>query len=59
MEHFDEAERFEVQVLDAGRSSWGENHPSTLIYMSNIAMVYNGQGRREEAGILITEVYNP
>lgn len=55
MKLFDEAESFGVRVFGASRALLGENHPDTLINMSNLAMIYNGQGRREEAGDLMTE----
>lgn len=56
MKCFDEAEELGKRVLDARAEALGDNHPETLVSMSNLAMVYNSQGRREEAGDLMAEV---
>jgi thioredoxin-like negative regulator of GroEL len=56
MKCFDEAEELGKRVLDARVEALGDNHPETLVSMSNLAMVYNSQGRREEAGDLMAEV---
>jgi hypothetical protein len=43
------AEELEVQVMQTRKTVLGEEHPSTLISMANLASTYRNQGRWKEA----------
>ena len=55
MKHFDEAEKLGKWVLDERVKVLGDDHPDTLVSMSNLAIAYNSRGRRGEAGDLMVE----
>ena len=44
-----EAEELEVQVMETSRRVLGQEHPSTLTSMANLAFTWNGQCRAAEA----------
>ncbi|KAK3937089.1 hypothetical protein QBC46DRAFT_417131 [Diplogelasinospora grovesii] len=51
-----DAEEFLVQATNVRRELLGEEHPSTLTSMANLAAVYRDQGRWEEAELLGVQV---
>ncbi|KAG8718742.1 hypothetical protein FRC09_012178 [Ceratobasidium sp. 395] len=51
-----EAEKLWVKVVDARKRALGEQHPDTLISMSNLALTYEYQGRWDEAEALQLQV---
>ncbi|KAJ7818115.1 hypothetical protein B0H14DRAFT_2601539 [Mycena olivaceomarginata] len=53
---FKEAKTLQVQVLEKQRQGPGEDHPDTLLVMSNLASTYNALGQFEEAEKLYVEV---
>ena len=53
---WNEAERLQVQVLEATKRDLGEEHPDTLVSMANLASTYWNQGRWKEAEKLQVEV---
>jgi len=54
--HWREAERFLVQVTGMRKELLGEEHPSTLSSMANLASTYRNQGRWKEAERLEVQV---
>ncbi|KAJ6060334.1 hypothetical protein N7444_002188 [Penicillium canescens] len=54
--HWQEAERLEVQVMEARKAQLGDDHLSTLTSMANLASTYKNQGRWEEAEQLQAQV---
>jgi hypothetical protein len=48
----EEAEPLEAQALEARRRVLGAEHPDTLKSISNLALIYQDQGRLEEAELL-------
>ena len=46
---WDEAEKLEVDVMNAFKAKLGSDHPHTLISMGNLASTYWNQGRLDEA----------
>lgn len=56
MKYFDdEADELGKRVLDERVKVLGDDHPDTLVSMSNLAIAYNSRGRRGEAGDLMVE----
>ncbi|OJJ78724.1 uncharacterized protein ASPGLDRAFT_30469 [Aspergillus glaucus CBS 516.65] len=53
---WEEAEKLQVQVVDAHKTKLGEDHLATLTSMANLAMTYWNQGRWEEAEKLNVQV---
>ncbi|KAL5371346.1 hypothetical protein DPSP01_014329 [Paraphaeosphaeria sporulosa] len=53
---YEEAEELEVQVLETRKRVLGEEHPSTLTSMGNLASTYRNQGRWKEAEELEVQV---
>jgi tetratricopeptide (TPR) repeat protein len=52
---WEEAEKLELQVVEARKRVLGPEHPDTLTSMHNLAYTYMGQGRRREAKQLEAE----
>jgi hypothetical protein len=50
------AEIFQLKAVDVRRKLLGEEHPSTLSSMANLAAIYLNQGRRKEAEELGVQV---
>ena len=48
--YWKEAEQLEVPVMETKKRVLGEEHPSTLTSMANLASTYRNQGRWNEAG---------
>jgi hypothetical protein len=44
-----------VRVIETRKRVLGEEHPSTLTSMNNLAFTFKGQGRDDDALKLITE----
>ncbi|KAF8644345.1 hypothetical protein AX14_009430 [Amanita brunnescens Koide BX004] len=55
---WDEAEKLEVDVMNARKAKLGSDHPSTLTCMVNLASTYRHQGRWDEAEKLEADVMN-
>ncbi|OGE46802.1 hypothetical protein PENARI_c107G06786 [Penicillium arizonense] len=53
---WEEAEQLDVQVIETRKTKLGEDHPSTLTSMANLASTYRNQGRWEEAEQLEVQV---
>jgi tetratricopeptide (TPR) repeat protein len=53
---WNEAEELFTQVLKVEKKALGEEHPSTLTSMANLASTYRNQGRWDEAGELEVQV---
>jgi hypothetical protein len=53
---FEEAEELDVQVMERRSRVLGEEHPSTLTSMDNLASTYSNQGRWKEAEELEVQV---
>ncbi len=53
---WDEAEKLEVQVMEARKEKLGSHHPDTLSSMANLADTYQNQGRLDEAEKLEAQV---
>jgi tetratricopeptide (TPR) repeat protein len=53
---FEEAEELQVQVMQARKRVLGDEHPSTLTSMANLALTYWNQGRWAEAEVLQVQV---
>ncbi|KAK7193330.1 Kinesin light chain 5 [Paraphaeosphaeria sporulosa] len=53
---YKEAEELEVQVMETRRRVLGEEYPSTLTSMANLALTYMNQGRWKEAEELEMQV---
>ncbi len=53
---WNEAEKLEVQVMDARKAKLGSHHPDTLTIMANLAATYKNQGRWDEAEELQVQV---
>ncbi|KAK4661301.1 uncharacterized protein QC763_0115120 [Podospora pseudopauciseta] len=53
---WEEAEKLNVQVMEARKTKLGADHPSTLASMANLASTYRNQGRWEEAEKLEVQV---
>lgn len=51
-----EAEALELQVVEARKRVLGEEHPDTLVSMSNLATTYRSQGRWKEAEAIELQV---
>ncbi|KAK4175075.1 hypothetical protein QBC36DRAFT_190768, partial [Triangularia setosa] len=51
-----EAEKLQVQVMEARKTKIEADHPSTLTSMANLASTYRNQGRWEEAEKLFVQV---
>jgi hypothetical protein len=45
-----------MQVIEISKTKLGEDHPSTLTSMANLASTYRNQGRWEEAEQLFVQV---
>ncbi|KAK2020575.1 hypothetical protein LX32DRAFT_606289 [Colletotrichum zoysiae] len=54
-EDFDSAEKLALSVLAKGMGVLGQDHPQAIISMSNLAMIYKGQGRKEDAASIMFE----
>ena len=52
----EEARQLLLQALEARRSVFGAEHPSTFMTMHNLGWIYNRQGRAEEAEKLYLQV---
>jgi Tetratricopeptide repeat len=52
----EEAEELFVQVMEASLRVLGQEHPSTLSNMANLASTYRNQGRWKEAEELEVQV---
>jgi tetratricopeptide (TPR) repeat protein len=52
----EEAEELQVQVMETTKRALGEEHPSTLTSMTNLASTYSDQGRWKEAEELEVQV---
>ena len=52
---YDEAEPLYVECLQKKKVVLGENHPSTLSSINNLAGLYESQGRYDEAEPLYVE----
>ncbi|KAF1830845.1 hypothetical protein BDW02DRAFT_506598, partial [Decorospora gaudefroyi] len=52
-----EAEELEVQVMETRKRVLGEEHPSTLISMNNLAFTFMALGKVKEAFILMQDCY--
>jgi hypothetical protein len=52
---WDDAEKFQSPATEVNKRVLGAEHPSTLTSMSNLAYMWKGQDRREEAVVLIRE----
>ncbi|KAF8336046.1 hypothetical protein F5887DRAFT_1079019 [Amanita rubescens] len=55
---WDEAEKFEVDVMNTRKTRLGSDHPDTLTSMSNLASTYKNQGRWDDAVKLQVDVMN-
>ncbi|KAF8333800.1 hypothetical protein F5887DRAFT_1079968 [Amanita rubescens] len=53
---WDEAEKLEVEVMEASKEKLGSQHPDTLTSMANLASTYRNQERWDEAEKLFVEV---
>ncbi|KAF8345299.1 hypothetical protein F5887DRAFT_1159043 [Amanita rubescens] len=53
---WDEAEKLEVEVMEARKEKLGSLHPDTLTSMANLASTYRNQGRWDEAEKMEVEV---
>jgi tetratricopeptide (TPR) repeat protein len=53
---YTEAEKLQIQVLDARSRILGKEHPHTIMSMGNLALTYNNLGRRTEAEKLQVQV---
>jgi tetratricopeptide (TPR) repeat protein len=53
---WEEAEELEVQVMETRKRVLGEEHPDTLLSISNLASTYRNQGRWKEAEELGVQV---
>ena len=51
-----EAEELDMQVMETRKRVLGEEHPSTLTSMANLALTYKNQGRWKEAEELEVQV---
>ena len=54
--YWKEAEQLEVPVMETKKRVLGEEHPSTLTSMANLASTYRSQGRWKEAEQLDVQV---
>jgi tetratricopeptide (TPR) repeat protein len=54
-----DAERLQVQVVEAKKKKLGEEHSDTLASMSDLGSLYYEQGRREEAKKLLEQLVEP
>ena len=52
----EEARQLLLQALEARRSVFGAEHPSTFMTMHNLGWIYNRQGHAEEAEKLYLQV---
>jgi hypothetical protein len=52
---WDEAEKLEVEVMNAAKAKLGSDHPDTLNTMANLALMYCSQGRLDEAESLLSQ----
>ncbi len=52
----DEAEKLEVEVMEARKEKLGSQHPDTFSSMGNLASTYSEQGRWDEAQKLFIQV---
>ena len=43
------------KLLSRLRKKFGDTHPSTLTTMSNLALVYNNQGKHRDAEVLLKQ----
>jgi hypothetical protein len=55
---WDEAEKLQVDVMNARKTKLGSDHPDTLTSMANLASTYRNQGRWDEAEKLQVDVMN-
>ncbi len=55
---WDEAEKLNVEVMNARKAKLGVDHPNTLGTMHTLASTYWSQGRWDEAEKLLVEVLN-
>jgi hypothetical protein len=55
-ERLEEAEKLEVDVMEARTRLLGPEHPDTLTSMTNLAYIWESQGRDEDAAGLRREV---
>ena len=53
-----EAEKLQVEVMNARNTKLGSDHPDTLTSMANLASTYRNQGRWDEAEKLDVVVVN-
>ncbi|KAH9205342.1 hypothetical protein DL95DRAFT_451266 [Leptodontidium sp. 2 PMI_412] len=53
---YDEAEALDIQVMETSLQVLGQEHPSTLNSMANLASTFNNQGRWKEAEDLEVKV---
>ena len=51
-----DAEKLEIQVVEASKAKLGANHPDTLTSMTNLASMYREQGKYEDAERLDLQV---
>jgi tetratricopeptide (TPR) repeat protein len=54
--HWEKAEELFVQVMETRKRVLGQEHPSTLTSMANLASTYRNQGRWKEAEELFVQV---
>jgi len=55
---YDEAESLHLEALNASRRVLGDEHPSTLVSIGNLAFLYKTLGRYDEAEPLFLETLN-
>ena len=55
---WDEAEKLEVNVMNARKAKLGSDHPYTLTSIANLTCTYRNQGRWDEAERLEVDVMN-
>jgi tetratricopeptide (TPR) repeat protein len=55
---WDEAEKLELDIINATKANLGSDHPDTLSSIANLASTYSNQGRWNEAEKLQVDVMN-
>jgi hypothetical protein len=53
---WEDAEKLQLQVVEASKTKLGANHPDVLTSMTNLAFIYRKQGKHEEAERLDSQV---